>query len=106
MRTILFSLFVLAFTVFASGTGHAQAADPGGGEDALQQQIDKISGQMQDLQDQQAAQGKRIADVEKRLGDLEDKLNQPGGANADDLKKLAEQVQEIDKKRQSDNEQI
>jgi len=93
--------------VFTSGIGRAQAPAPAAGEDALQQQIDKLSGQIQDLQDQQAAQGKRIDAVEKRLGDLEDKLNQPGGAaSPDDLKKLADQVQEIDKKRQSDNEQI
>ncbi len=45
----------------------------------------------------------------KKIADLSDKLNTPSGnnfASADDLKKLAEQVQEIDKKRQADNEQI
>lgn len=47
--------------------------------------------------------------LEKKFNDLSDKLNQPGAnhfASADDLKKLADQVQEVDKKRRSDNEQI
>ncbi|HZF02155.1 MAG TPA: LysM peptidoglycan-binding domain-containing protein [Methylomirabilota bacterium] len=99
MRKILLWLFVLVFTASL-----ARAQD-----DAAQQQIDKLSGQIQDVLDAQAAQGKRIDALEKQIGDLQDKLNAPGAggnASADDLKKLAGQVQEIDKKRQSDNEQI
>jgi len=108
MRTILFCLFLFAVTVFTSGPARAQAPAPAAaGDDATQQQIDKLSGQIQDMLDAQAAQGKRIDAVEKRIGELEDKLNSPGGTtSSDDLKKLADQVQEIDKKRQSDNEQI
>ena len=99
MRKISLWLFILVFTASL-----ARAQD-----DATQQQIDKLSGQIQDLLDAQAAQGKRIDALEKQIGDLGDKLNQPGGnnfASADDLKKLAEQVQEIDKKRQDDNQKI
>jgi len=91
MRKISLWLFIFAFTASL-----ARAQD-----DATQQQIDKLSGQIQDFQDAQATQGKRIDALEK------DKSNQPGGAaNPDDLKKLADQVQEIDKKRQDDNERI
>ena len=82
----------------------AQAQDS-----ATQQQIDKLSGQIQDLLDAQAAQSKRIAALEKEISDLHDQSSQSGAsgaANPDDLKKLAEQVQEIDKKRQDDNERI
>src|ERR1700722_19234887 len=99
MRKILPWLFILVFTASL-----ARAQD-----DATQQQIDKLSGQVQDLLDAQAAQGKRIDALEKQISDLGDKLNQPAAgdsASADDLKKLAAQVQEIDKKRQADNEQI
>jgi LysM repeat protein len=99
MRKILPWLFILVFTASL-----ARAQD-----DAAQQQIDKLSGQIQDMLDAQAAQGKRIDALEKQIGDLQDKLNQPGAtgsANADDLKKLAAQVQEIDKKRQDDNQKI
>jgi LysM repeat protein len=99
MRKISLWLFIFAFTVSL-----ARAQD-----DATQQQIDKLSGQIQDLLDAQAAQGKRIDALEKQIADLSDKLNQPAAnnsASADDLKKLAAQVQEIDKKRQDDNDLI
>src|ERR1700691_4105149 len=99
MRKISLWLFILVFTASL-----ARAQD-----DATQQQIDKLSGQVQDLLDAQAAQGKRIDALEKQIGDLGDKLNQPAAsdsASADDLKKLAAQVQEIDKKRQDDNDLI
>ena len=100
MRKISLWLFILTFTICA-----ARAQDA-----ATQQQIDKLSGQIQDMLEAQAAQTKRIDALEKEIGDLRDKLNQPAAANdsasADDLKKLAAQVQEIDRKRQADNEQI
>jgi chromosome segregation ATPase len=78
-------------------------------DDATQQQINKLNGQIQDLQDAQTVQAKRITALEKEISELRDKSSQPGvtdTANADDLKKLAEQVQEIDKKRQADRELI
>ena len=99
MRKISFWLFIFVFT----------ASLARGQDAATQQQIDKLYGQMQDLIEAQAAQGKRIDALEKQISDLGDKLNQPaasGGADADDLKKLAAQVQEIDKKRQADNDLI
>jgi nucleoid-associated protein YgaU len=99
MRKISFWLFIFALTApFA----HAQ-------ESATQQQIDKLSGQIQDLQDAQVQQSKRLDAIEKEISDLSDKLNQPAvnnSASVDDLKKLAEQVQEIDQKRQDDRELI
>jgi phage tail protein X len=100
MRKISFWLFILTFTVCLAR----------GQDAATQQQIDKLSGQIQDMLETQAAQTKRLDALEKVIGDLGDKLNQPAAANdsasADDLKKLAAQVQEIDKKRQDDNELI
>jgi len=103
MRKISICFFIFIFaTAFTCGIARAQ-------EDATQQQIDKLSGQIQDLLDAQAAQGKRIDALEKQISDLSDKFNQPGGNNfagAEDLKKLAAQVQEIDKKRQDDNQKI
>src|ERR1700722_12181735 len=78
-------------------------------ESATQQQLDKLSGQIQDLLDAQAQQGKRIDALEKEISDVRDKVNTPAvdnSASRDDLKKLAEQVQEIDKKRQDDRDLI
>lgn len=85
-------------------SGPARAQDA-----ATQQQIDKVSGQIQDLLDAQALQSKRMDALEKEISDLSNKVNQPAAsdsASADDLKKLAAQVQEIDKKRQDDNDLI
>jgi phage tail protein X len=99
MRKISFWLCILAFTVCAAR----------GQDAATQEQIGKLSGQIQDMLEAQSAQAKRISALEKDISDLRDKLNQPAvndSASADDLKKLAAQVQEIDKKRQADNEQI
>ena len=99
MRKISLWLFILTFTVCAAR----------GQDAATQQQIDKLYGQIQDLTEAQAAQTKKLGELDKSIGDLRDKLNQPAApdsASADDLKKLAAQVQEIDKKRQDDNEKI
>jgi len=102
MRTISFWLLIFTFVAFTSGVARAQ-------DDATQQQIDKLSGEIQDLQAAIGQQDKRLDALEKKVGDLSDKLNQPGGnnsASADDLKKLADEVQEVDRKRQSDNDAI
>jgi LysM repeat protein len=97
MKKISLWLFIFAFAVCVV---HGQDA-------ATQQQIDKLNGQVQDLLDAQATQAKRIEALEKEIAGLGDRVNQPGTTvNQDDLKKLAEQVQEIDKKRQEDNDRI
>ena len=99
MKRILVWLFILSFSLAA-----ARAQD-----DATQQQINKLSGQVQDLLDAQALQAKRITALETEISELHDKSSQPGAAdtaNADDLKKLAEQVQELAKKQQADNDLI
>jgi LysM repeat protein len=99
MRKITIWAFVFVLT---ASLGRAQDA-------ATQQQLDKLSGQIQDLTEAQVQQGKRIDALEKEIGDLSDKLSQPvvnNSASVDDLKKLAEQVQEIDQKRQDDRDLI
>jgi phage tail protein X len=99
MRKFSLWVFILALTVSAAC----------GQDAATQQQIDQLNGKLQDLLDTQAAQGKRLDALEKSISDLQGKLDQPAvnnSASADDLKKLAEQVQEMDKKRQDDNDLI
>jgi LysM repeat protein len=99
MKKILVCL--LLFTLVA-GVGRAQSS-------ATQQQIDVIMGKLQDLTDAQTAQAKRLESLERELKDLTDKVNNPpvaDNATRDDLRKLAEKVQEIDRKRQEDKELI
>ena len=76
---------------------------------ATQQQLDKMFGQIQDIQATQEQQGKRLDALAKEISDLRDKVNTPqlnNSASTDDLKSLAEKVQEIDKKRQADRDLI
>jgi LysM repeat protein len=99
MRKISLWLLMGALTVC---TARAQDA-------ATQQQLDKLAGQIQDLTDAQVQQNKRLDALEKEIADLGEKINQPAANNSasvDDLKKLAEQVQEIDQKRQDDRDLI
>ena len=100
MKRISTWIFILIFSVAA-----ARAQD-----DATQQQINKLNGQFQDQQEAMAPQAKRIEALEKEISDLRDKASQPppatDTASAADLKKLADQVQEIDRKRQEDRELI
>lgn len=102
MRTILFSILIFAAAIFASPAARAQ-------EDSTQQQIDKLSGDIQAMQAALGDQDKRIAALETKINNLSDKINPSGSggvASADDLKKLADAVQEIDRKRQADNEAV
>jgi LysM repeat protein len=95
MKRILIWVFILSFSLAA-----ARAQD-----DATQQQINKLNGQVQDLLDAQALQAKRITALEKEINELHDKPT-ASGANPDDLQKLADQVQELAKKQQADNDLI
>lgn len=101
MKKISFWILILVFT---ASLAYAQDA-------ATQQQLDKLSGQIQDLLDMQAQQGKRIEALEKEISDLRDKVNAapttvPDYASRDQLKNLADQVQEIDRKRLEDRDVI
>jgi LysM repeat protein len=99
MRII--SLWLLVFTITVCAAR--------GQDTATQQQIDKLSGQIQDLLATQERQGKQLDELRKQITELSDKVNSPVvnvSASREDLKTLAAQVQEIDKKRQSDRDLI
>lgn len=79
-------------------------------ESATQQQIDKLSGQIQDLLEAQARDSKRLDAMAKEISELREKVNAPkmeeDKASAADLKNLAETVKEIDRKRANDRKLI
>ena len=94
--------FWLCLFTFAAGLARGQDA-------ATQQQFDQLNGKIQDLIDTQAVQAKRLDALEKEIGELQDKSSGSGAvasASAEDLKKLAEQVQELAKKQQDDRDLI
>ena len=102
MKTISLWFCLLALASFNPGFARAQDAE-------TTERLNKVEGYIQDLQAAQAAQTKHIQELEKEIADLRDKLNQPGAnnsASADDLQKLATQVQDLAKKQQADNDQV
>ena len=95
------SLWVLIL-VFTASLAWAQDA-------ATQQQLDKLSGQIQDMNELLESQRKHIDALEKEISDLRDKVNTPVAndyVSHDELKKIADQIGEVDKRRQADSDMI
>jgi LysM repeat protein len=88
----------------------ALATTPVFGQDtATQQQLDKLTGQIQDLNATLGKQDQTLAELRQEISELREKVNTPpvnDNASRDDLKKLAKQVQDIDEKRVADSEMI
>lgn len=87
--------------LFGASFSHAQDA-------ATEERLNKLSGQIEDLLAAMAKQDKRISALEKELDAVREQANKPTGnfAGADDVRKLAEKVREVDQKRVEDNERI
>jgi len=75
---------------------------------AVEERLNKLSAQIQDLADAKEAQKKRIEELAKQVRDLQEQLGKPNAsyASQEDLKQLAGKLQEVDRKRQDDNELI
>ena len=67
-----------------------------------------LKGHVDELTESRDALLKRIQSLEKEISDLRAQVAKPSGnyASADDLKQLANAVQEIDKKREADKKLI
>lgn len=80
-----------------------QAAD-----DATVEQLNKLTGQVQDLIAAQEAFQKKIDALQSDVRDLHDRLNaaNTGVASQDDLKRLADKIEDVDRKRVADYERI
>jgi len=95
---ILRAIFVLCLAFSAA----AQDA-------ATEERWNKLSGQIEDLLAGQAAQQKRIAELTRELENLRSEQSSKPSANyatTDDLKRLADSVKEVDRKRMEDYEKI
>jgi LysM repeat protein len=79
-----------------------------GQDAAVQERLNKLSGQIEDLVAGQEAQRKRIEGLAKELNALQQQQDKPNASYAtpEDLKQLAAKLQEVDRKRQDDNEHI
>lgn len=96
-----FSILLLA--VLLSGGFLARAQDA-----AVEERLNKLSGHIEDLLAAKAEQDKRIAVLVREVEALREQLARPAGnyASAEDVRKLAEVVKEVDRKRVADNEEI
>ena len=79
-----------------------------GQDAAVEERLNKLNGHVEDLLAAQAEQQKRIAALAKEVEALREQQSQPNTsyASQEDLRKLAEKLQEIDQKRVADNENI
>jgi LysM repeat protein len=75
---------------------------------ATEERLNKISGQIEDLLAAQAAQQKRLTALAQEIADLREKALRPNPAYAgqEDLRRLAEALREVDRKRLEDYDKI
>ena len=75
---------------------------------ATEERLNKLSAQIDVLNEAKDALNKKIDDLQGQIRDLQGQVSKPSGnyASADDLKQLADAIKEVDKKRQDDNERI
>ena len=75
---------------------------------AVEERLNKLSGQIEDLLAAAAKQDKRLSALAKELEGVREQATKPTGnyASQEELSKLAVKLQEIDQKRVTDNEHI
>jgi LysM repeat protein len=74
----------------------------------IEENYKSLKGHVQDMIDAQAAQDKRLQAMAREIAELRDQMSKPTGnyATQEELKRLADVVQEIDRKRVEDKEAI
>ncbi len=75
---------------------------------AVEERLNKLTGQLEDMQAARVKLEKQMGELTREISSLREQLAKPNGnyAGQEDLRKLAEKVQEIDQKRVADNEKI
>ena len=75
-----------------------------GQDAAVEERLKQLNGYVQDLKEDKASQRRQIEALSKEIQALREAHSQPNTSYAtqDDLRKLAERVQEIDRKREAD----
>jgi LysM repeat protein len=95
------AIFALGVALFAATIARAQDA-------ATEERFNKLAGQIEDLRANQEAITKRIEALAKDIDSVRTQAEKPAGnyASEEDLKRLADAVKEIDRKRLDDYEKI
>jgi LysM repeat protein len=99
MKRISFFLVTLALC----GAPAMRAQDA-----ATEERLNQLGGKIEDMKASEEALKSRIAELTREVAGLREKVGQPTGnyATAEDLKRLADAVKEIDRKRIEDNDKI
>lgn len=81
----------------------SRAEDP-----AVEERLNKLSGQMEDLLAAVAKQDKRLSALERELESVREQAAKPSGnyASQDELRRMWEKLQEIDRNRVADSEKF
>ncbi len=95
------SLVLMTLALWAPPVLRAQDA-------ALEERLNKLSGQIEDLRAARETDQKRIAELTKDLEAVREQAAKPTGnyASQEDLRRLAEKLQEVDKNREHDKDII
>jgi chaperonin cofactor prefoldin len=105
MKRILYSTLIL----FISGSAllSAQTAN-GPSPQELNENAKVLEGKVQELMDAQGDLRKQIQALSREISDLREKAGKPAGnyASQEEIKRLADAIQEVDRKRQADNEKV
>lgn len=75
---------------------------------AVEERLNRITGQMEQLEAARVKLEKELGELRREVSSLREQAAKPAGnfAGQDELKKLAEKLQEVDQKRVADNERI
>ena len=95
------SVWICALALVAGSSLRAQDA-------ATEERLNRLTGQIEDLIAANKAQQKQIADLNRQIEGLREQSAKPATtyATPDDLRRLAEQVKEVDRKRLEDYDKI
>jgi hypothetical protein len=99
MKRITF--FVLTLSLCASAPLRAQDA-------ATEERLNKLSGSIEDIRAAQETINKQLQSLSKEINSLREQASKPSPnyAAQDDLKRLADAIKEVDRKRQNDAELV
>jgi LysM repeat protein len=75
---------------------------------ATEEKLNQLSGKIEDLIARHESESKKVAELAREIQSLRDQQGKPVGnfASQEDLKRLADAVKEVDRKRMDDNEKI
>lgn len=106
-RIFWLSVMLLSIAPMLRGQGSPSAAEIASRQEA-EENYKTLRGHVDDMLAAQAEQAKRLQSLAKEIADLREQAAKPTGnfASQDDLKHLADAIQEIDKKREADKELI